>query len=420
MLNKIIHFAAQAAETTEVQETTTLVETEFAGSTVPAGTTILFAAGLLLLAAAAIAVIAYLRNHVKNWAYPIYAGAIFYLLFSYIIIQLLSFGISFLPFVKAYAEAHNQVAPPYIQMIMYGLRIVTDAVAIYLGMKYFRSSAVKRRIEPVIGHAISFGVACYIAYVLVSGALTGYFQFISIAGTIKSQGYQTVLTQLITNNSTSFTQSYFETYLNSFIQPDVWRVLFATFVNREYWGSIPGIWPTLVMLAVYIAASVLVYGFQIKKLGVKWLIAAFALLAFLWIPYIPSVVLDLPAWATGIWYTALLGLAVLALLSVFRNELKDELKAFSYSRAEEQQKVYQQAHKMPKIVMPREEDRQPVGSAGVNTEEAEKEAEEAREAAEEAFGMTEKEAEALMAEEEADAAEEASDLPDEDGRKEES
>lgn len=362
MLNKIIHFAAQAAETTEVQETTTLVETEFAGSTVPAGTTILFAAGLILLIGAAIAVIAYLRNHVKNWAYPIYAGAIFYLLFSYIIIQLLSFGISFLPPVKAYAEAHSQMAPPWIQMVMYGLRIVMDALAIYLGMRYFRSSAVKRRIEPVIGHAISFGVACYVAYVLVSGAVSGYFQFISIAGTIKSQGYQNVLTQLITNNSGSFTQAYFESYLNSFIQPDVWRVLFSTFVNREFWGSIPGIWPTLVMLAVYIASSVLVYGFQIKKLGVKWLVAAFALIAFIWIPYIPSVVLDLPAWATGVWYTALLGLAVLALWSVFKNELKDELNAFSYSRAEEQQKVYQQAHKMPKIVMPREEDRQQAAS----------------------------------------------------------
>ncbi len=418
MLNKLIHFAAFSAETTAVEETT-LVETEFAGSTVPVGTTILFGAGLLLLAVAAIAVIVYLRNHVKNWAYPMYAGAIFYLLFSYIVIQLVSFGLSFLPAVKQYAEAHGQMAPPWLQMSMYGLRIVTDCAALFLGIRYMRSSSVKRRIEPVIGHAFSFGVACYIAYVLVSGAFSGYFQFLSISGTINSQGYQSVLTQLVVNNSSSFTQSYFEQYLNSFIQPDVARVLFSPFVNREFWGSIPGIWPTMVMLAVYIASSVLVYGFQIKKLGVKWLLAAFVLVALNWIPYIPSLALDLPAWATGIWYTALLGLSVLALYAVFKKELKDELEAFKYSRTEEQQKAYQQTHKMPKIVMPREEDRQPVGSAGVDTREADKEAEEARKEAEDAFGMTEEEAEALLAEEEADEAQEAGEVP-EDGRKEES
>ena len=111
MLNRLYHFIALAADATEASEVaTTLAETEYAGSTVPAGTTVLFIAGLFLLAAAAIAVTMYLRNHVKNWAYPIYAGAIFYLLFSYIIIQLLSFGASFLPAVKEYAAANGMEA----------------------------------------------------------------------------------------------------------------------------------------------------------------------------------------------------------------------------------------------------------------------------------------------------------------------
>ena len=418
MLNKLIHFDAFSAETTAVEETT-LVETEFAGSTVPVGTTILFGAGLLLLAVAAIAVIVYLRNHVKNWAYPMYAGAIFYLLFSYIVIQLVSVGLSFLPAVRQYAEAHKMSPlPPWYEMSRYGLRIVTDCVALFLGIRYMRNSSVKRRIEPVIGHAFSFGVACYIAYVLVSGAFSGYFNLITQVGFIKSNGYQRALTDFLVNNP-GLTKELGERFLNWCIQPDVARVLFSPFVNREFWGSIPGIWPTMVMLAVYIASSVLVYGFQIKKLGVKWLLAAFVLVALNWIPYIPSIVLDLPAWATGIWYAALLGLSILALWAVFKKELKDELEAFKYSRTEEQQKAYQQTHKMPKIVMPREEDRQPVGSAGVDTREADKEAEEARKEAEDAFGMTEEEAEALLAEEEADEAQEAGEVP-EDGRKEES
>ena len=417
MLNKLIHFAAFSAETTAVEETT-LVETEFAGSTVPVGTTILFGAGLLLLFAGAIAIIFYLRKHVKNWAYPMYAGVIFYLLLSYIVITLLSFGLSFLPEVKAYAQEHDQTAPGWLHMLLYGLRIVTDSLALYLGIRYMRSSAVKRRIEPVIGHAISFGVACYIAYVLISGAVSGYFEFISISGTINSQGFDTVLTRL-TEGNPGVDIHKLETYLLSFVEPNVWRVLFATFVNMEFWRSIPGIWPTMVMLAVYVTSSVLVYGFQIKKLGAKWLIAAFALVALNWIPYIPSAVMELPAWSTGIWFTLLCALCVLALFYVFKHELKDELKAFSYSREEEQKKVYQETHRMPKIVMPRDEDLQPVGSSGVDTREADKEAEEARKEAEDAFGMTEEEAEALLAEEEADEAQEAGEVP-EDGRKEES
>ena len=419
MLNRLYHFIALAADATEASEVaTTLAETEYAGSTVPAGTTVLFIAGLFLLAAAAIAVTMYLRNHVKNWAYPIYAGAIFYLLFSYIIIQLLSFGASFLPAVKEYAAEHDNLAPPYLQMIMYGVRIVTDCLAFYLGMRYYLKTAPKRNITPVIGHAVSFGLACYIAYIFVSGAFSGYFQFISIAGTIKSQGYQNVLTQLITNNTNpNITQAYLEQYLNSFVQPDVWRVLFSTFVNKEFWGSIPGIWPTMVMIGVYIAAAVMVYGFQTKKLGVLWLVAAFVLIALIWIPYIPSISIELPVWSTAVWYTVLLALSVLVLYRLATNELKEDMESFKYSRAKEQQKVYQEAHKMPKIVMPRDEDLQPVGSAGVNTANAE--AAEARKAAEEAFGMTEEEAEALMAEE-ADASDETPDSPEENGREERS
>ncbi len=416
MLNRLLHFVILAAETTGVEEPTTLVETAYKDSAVPAGTTILFIAGLVLLAAAAIAVVVYLRNHVKNWAYPIYAGLIFYLLFSYIIIQGISIGLSFLPAVKEYAAAHDNVAPPYIQMILYGVRILTDCAAFYLGMRYFRNSAVKRGITPVIGHAVSIGLSCYVAYLFTRGAFTGYFRFISIAGTIRSQGYQNVLTHLVTNNTDpSFTKEFFEQYLNSVIRPDVWRVLFSTFVNKEYWGSIPGIWPTMTMIGVYIAAAVMVYGFQIKKLGAQWLAAAFLLIALIWIPYIPSVTMVLPVWSTALWYTVLLALSALALYRLMKNELKDEMKAFSYSRAEEQQKEYQNTHRMPKIVMPRDEDLQPVGSAGVNT--AGPEAEEARKEAEEACGMTEAEAEALMAEE-SEASFEAQEPPEENGREE--
>ena len=417
MLDRIIHLAVRSADATGAAEATTLVETEFAGAKVPMGTTILFGAGLLLLFAGAIAIIVYLRKHVKNWAYPMYAGAIFYLLLSYIVITLLSFGLSFLPEVKEYAKEHDQTAPGWIHMLLYGVRIVTDSLALYLGIRYMRNSSVKRRIEPVIGHSVSFGVACYIAYILVSGALTGYFEFISISGTINSQGFDVVLSRLVEGNP-GVDVHKLETYLLSFVQPNVWRVLFSTFVNMEFWRSIPGIWPTMVMLAVYVASSVLIYGFQIKKLGVKWLVAAFALVALNWIPYIPSTVMDLPAWSTGIWYTALCALCALVLYYVFKHELKDELKAFSYSREEEQKKVYQQTHKMPKIVMPRDEDLQPVGSSGVNTAKEDEAAEESRKAAEEAFGMTEEEAEALMAEEEAEAAAEAEDMPGENGRKE--
>ena len=84
MLFRLIHFAAMAAETTTAAEAeTTLIETEFAGATVPTSMTVLFGAGLVLMAAAAVVVVMYLRNHVKNWAFPMYAGAIFYLLYRH-------------------------------------------------------------------------------------------------------------------------------------------------------------------------------------------------------------------------------------------------------------------------------------------------------------------------------------------------
>ncbi|MBQ6542055.1 MAG: hypothetical protein IJL73_06210, partial [Lachnospiraceae bacterium] len=101
------------------------------------------------------------------------------------------------------------------------------------------------------------------------------------------------------------------------------------------------------------------------------------------------------------------------------HDLSDEFKAFGYSREEEQRKVYRETHKMPKIVMPRDEDLQPVGSKGTDTEAEDEAAAESRKAAEEAFGMTEEEAEALMAEEEAEAASDIEEEPEENGRKEE-
>ena len=322
-----------------------------------------------------------------------------------------------MPAVKAYAEAHNRMAPPAVQMGLYGARILTDSAAIYFGIRYFRNTAAKRNIEPVIGHAFSFGVACYICYVIVSGAFTSYFQYISIAGTINSNGFDAVLTSLVNGDTIGATQEYYTEYLNSYVNPDVWRVFFSTFINKEFWGGVPGIWPTMVMCAVYIAAAVLAYGFQIKKLNVKWLLAAFGLIVLLWVPFVLSVALDLPAWPTGLWYTGLLALSLLSLFYVCGHELKDELKAFSYSRVEEQQKEYQKAHKMPKIVMPRDEDLPPVGSKGQETAENKEEDLEAKKAAEEAFGMTEAEAEAMMADAE-EAAEEVEELP-EDGGKEE-
>ena len=419
MFKQLLLLSAQGSDaaTTAAAETTTLVETEFAGSTVPVGTNILFGIGLVLMAAVAIAIIMYLRGHVKNWAYPMYAGAIFYLLFSYILIQLLSFLVSLIPAVKEYAAANNRMAPPWIQTAMYGVRILTDSVAIFLGLRYFRKSAPKRRINPVVGHSMSFGVACYIAYVLVSGAFTGYFQFFSIASTINSNGYASVLTSLMANDS-SVTQAYLETYLNSFIHPDPWRVLFATFVNKEFWGAIPGIWPTVVMCVAYVTASVLAYEYLNKKLNVNWLLAGVGIIALMWAPYVLSTAREIPAWASGVWYLGLLAICGLILYYLFKHDLKEELEAFSYSRAAELQKEYQQTHRLPKIVMPRDEDLQPVGSAGVNTAGDSEEEQEARKAAEEAFGMTEEEAQAMMAEEAEEETEEADDLPDEDGGKE--
>ena len=420
MFNLFHHFVTFAADaaTEAATEATTLADTEFAGSTIPMGMNILFGVGLVLMAGVALAAITYLRNHVKNWAYPMYAGAIFYLLLSYIVIQLISFLLSLLPAVKEYAEAHDRLAPLWIQMALFGLRIVTDSAAIYLGLRYFRKSAPKRRIEPVIGHSMSFGVACYIAYILVSGAFTGFFQFFSISSTINSNGYASVLTSLMTHNPET-SQAYFESYLNSFVSPDVWRVLFATFVNKEFWGTIPGVWPTMVMCVGYIAASVLVYENLNKKLDNKWLLAAFGIIVLIWAPYVPSIAFEIPAWASAAWYAVVLAICILTLYYLFKHDLKDELAAFKYSRMEEQQKEYQKAHRMPTIVMPRDEDLQPVGSPGVNTERDTEADQEARKAAEEAFGMTEEEAQAIMAEEAEEAAEAADDLPDEDGGKEE-
>ena len=194
-------------------------------------------------------------------------------------------------------------------------------------------------------------------------------------------------------------------------------MFFATFMNKTYM-ALPGIWPTIAMCPAYIAASVLVYENLNKKLDNKWLLAAFGIIVLMWAPFVPSIAFDIPAWASAIWYTLLMAVCVLALYYLFKHDLKEELTAFKYSRMEEQQKEYQKAHKMPTIVMPRDEDLQPVGSPGVNTEQDSEAEQEARKAAEEAFGMTEEEAQAIMAEEAEEAVEAADDLPDEDGGKE--
>ena len=417
MFNLFHHFIAFAADaaTEAATEATTLVETEFAGSTVPVTTNILFIVGLVLMGGVALVAITYLRNHVKNWAYPIYAGAIFYLLFSFIIIQGLSLLLRFIPSLTEYAAAHEGMAPVWLDMSLYGLRILTDSAAIYLGLRYFRKSALKRRIEPVIGHSMSFGVACYIACILAGGIFTNYFQGITYANAINSQGYQVMLTDLVSGGRRD--QAFWEGYLNTFIHPDGWRMFFATFMNKTYM-ALPGIWPTSAMCPAYIAASVLVYENLNKKLDNKWLLAAFGIIVLMWAPFVPSIAFDIPAWASAIWYTLLMAVCVLALYYLFKHDLKEELTAFKYSRMEEQQKEYQKAHKMPTIVMPRDEDLQPVGSPGVNTEQDSEAEQEARKAAEEAFGMTEEEAQAIMAEEAEEAVEAADDLPDEDGGKE--
>lgn len=350
--------AATKAVQDAVENIAPKITTAYTDVKIPTSSIITYGVGILLVIAAVIAAIVLLRNHVKNWVYPLFAGAVFYLVFSYVLPELFTWLCTIIPGVREWAIVQPDPNVEFYtfsngyKLVYLGFHCVTDFLGIFLGLKYLIRSEAKQNLHLQVGHIFSFALAGFLVMALVGdtvtrfyhaftesgGVVTSYYQGVYISNMINSVGFDQVISDAVEAGQA---ENLAVDYLLTFVNTSMWTTLVETLV-------------ILVHGILVTAAAVFTYGWLKKSLSIDGLFAGIGAILLYWAPFFYQAVKPLNVWITGAYYLAIGALAVFGIWYVLKNHLAEDAKALQYSRKDELKKEEEKKKKMPKIVMPKD------------------------------------------------------------------
>lgn len=323
-------------------EAAELLATAYAGSTVSMGMIVTYGICLVLMVAIAVAVAMWLRNHVKNWVYPVFAGAAFSLTLTYLAPQILNYAINLIPPAREFAEKNLAL----ITILMGVFQFAAECLAIFLGVFYFLRSSKKKDIYPTVAHMFSFGLAFYIVQLLAEGTLFGYYEGIFVSNTINSSTFEGLLTSLVQEGGN--TQEEVERYL-------------LGFVNARPFDAVVSAIVLIARGVIYTASSVVLYGVLTKKAKPAYAVLSFALIQLFVCMTVTAGMSNagmlgfaFPSYLSLILSLLLASGAVVLIIYFLKVPLKDECYSLKYSRKAELKKQEEKKNKMPTIVMPKD------------------------------------------------------------------
>ena len=350
--------ATEAVESTAAATEVEQITTAFTTAKVPMSSIIMYGVGMLIVIAVAIAAVMLIRQHVRNWTYALFAGAVFYLVFNYVIPEAIIWAATMIPGLREWAFIQPNADVEYFEyasgfrLIYLGIRIITDGVAAFLGLKYILKSSEKQQRYFHVGHTFGFALAGFLVIALIGdvairffhaftesgGAVTSFYQGIQISNMINATGFDPLVSEMVAAGQ----------------NVEVATNYLLGFVNTTWFITLAELIVVLCHGVVFTALTVLTYGLLRKKLETKWIAGIIGLDVAFWAGYAVAVFVTLPAWAVLLFYLALAAVAVLVTLKVIKGELLDEAKALNFSLKEEKRKAEEKKNKMPKIVMPKD------------------------------------------------------------------
>ena len=339
MLGQLLGGNAASVSESAAEQGVQLV-TEYADLKVPVINIIMEGLTLILFIAALVVAAVWIFNHVRNFALPFVCGIVFYLVFVYVLVQLVVLGLNFLLSKNEALTAHVTLLENLVQV----LSMLCGVASMVLGMLYWRRSSRKNGSEMTLGGAIAFGAAFYAGILLTSGNLSRIFQMITTSRAVNADGFDAVLTAMveIQGDQQGATEALLALCSDKTID----------FVNLPLNALI-----VILEGVTYTAASVIFFAALTDRVDRKYMIASIAahLLVFA-----PSVLLfftedTYPLFYIRIAYTALVALAsVLLAVYLSKTYMADEVHALAYTRKKQKQEEEAKKNKIPHIVMPKD------------------------------------------------------------------
>ena len=342
---------------------------------IPMSSIVAYAVGIVVILAVIIAGVVLLRNRVRNWVYPIFVGAIFYMVFCYVLPELVIWILTMIPATQAWALVKPLEDLPvyeYSQGLKYvyvGLIAVLSFLGIWLGMKYLIRSQQKKQVFPVAGQALAFGLGVFVAMSLV-GNVTAFFYhtFDSIWSSYTPiVYYQSIFnSNLINQNGFADTiASYVEFMKGNMGSEELTAAelaaletysvqMFMQYVNNSIWTILTELLAIVSRGFAFAAGAVLVYGTETRQAKKTYMIGAAGYVVLYFAPYLVQQSVGVPTVVCAIYYALLTAAAVVGALLFMKHEMPGEMMSFSYSRKAEQKKAEKEKKKMPTIVMPKD------------------------------------------------------------------
>lgn len=343
MFEKLFLFSAEASSEAgeTITEATQLITTEYSDLKVPTGTLIFLVAAMVLLIAVAVACFIVIKRHCVNWGMTIMTAAASFLLFSYLAYNAVFYALGMIPAVREQLNTNGTL----LILLFLLFCLITDFLAVFLGMKYVVSQNTKRNLYYDLGTPAVFALSIYavslfieIPNSLTAAPLNGFFNYFTLFSTINTSGFDPFVNSLIQNGMAS---ADVVEQLVDYMSQSIWSYVFETF-----WA--------ISRLVFFLSACVLIYGVLREKLEKKMIGLAAAVILLSLLPKtlvyfglhpIIATVMALVFAAAVFYYT----------LMIVKKQMPEELERVSHKIDNSYNKRNQNKNKpMPKIVMPKD------------------------------------------------------------------
>ena len=330
-----------SAATTAAAETAEAITTEYAGVTVPVFNIIMEALALVLLIGAAIAAVLVIRKHVKDRMLPFVSALIFYLVFVYVGVQLLYFGLNFWASKSTFWEGKEQL----VQLIALIATVIFNALTLVVGMLYWRRSCRRDHRQMSLGSAFAFGLAFYVGSLFTGGFIGQLFQMVMNSRYINSMGFDAVVNSYLQQEGADQ-----ETVIKGLLD-------LASDNAMRYVGLLLQAFIIIFEGVAFMASAAIFWGALSEKLEKKWYAVAIALNVLVFAPSFVSVTVgefDGYVYVALAYALALAAVGVFLVLKLAKNHMPEELEMLKFSRRKQKEAEERAKNKIPKIVMPRD------------------------------------------------------------------
>ncbi len=249
---------------TDATEAVEVIHTPYSDMTIPLISIIAVGVGIAILLAAMIVGVILIRRRTRNFGYSVLTGIAAYITFCYLFYVAIFFLLGKIGSVKAFFDANPETSA-LIQLIA---GLILEALAIFVGVLVIRKLNGRSGRKTDISVALGFGLAFFIATLIVNNVLTTNFEYILACVSINRMGFDEAVTLMVQNGLTE--EAAIESVYGMCVQP--WYLYLVDGLSY------------VIKAVLLLSVTIIVYGVQTRQLSKYFYFAAFGLEIVYYVP----------------------------------------------------------------------------------------------------------------------------------------